>query len=57
MQLHYVWVMFQKTFSADNIKKPGLFRYAYDFYVDYDSIDVADILKIHKNVMVKNDIE
>ena len=38
----------------DNMKNTGLYRYAYDFSVDYDSIDVTDILNIHKYLMVKN---
>ena len=42
------------NFSVDNMKNTGLYRYAYDFSVDYDSIDVADILNIHKYLMVKN---
>ena len=29
-----------KKFSIDNIKKTGVYRYVYDFSVDYDSIDV-----------------
>ena len=46
-----------KDFSADNIKKIGLDRYVYDFSVDYDSIDVNDILNIHKYLLVKNNIK
>ena len=29
---------------------------AYDFSVDYNSIDKSDILNIHKYLMVKNNI-
>ena len=39
-----------------NMKKTGLYKYVYDFTVDYDTIDVADILDIHKYVMAKNNI-
>ena len=34
-----------KDFSADNMKKAGLYGYVYDFSVDYDTIAVDDILK------------
>ena len=48
-QLHNVLVIFQKiSFSPDNIKKVGLFEYVYDFSIEYDSIDLACILDIHK---------
>ena len=30
--------------------------YVYDFSVDYDAIEVADIVDIHKYLMKKNDI-
>ena len=36
-----------KDFPVDNMKKPGLYEYVYDFSVDYDNIDVDDILDIH----------
>ena len=45
-----------KDFSASNMKKTGLTGHIYDFSVDYDSIDVDDILDIHKYLMKKNDI-
>ena len=38
------------------MKKTGFNGYVYDFSVDYDSIDVGDILDIHKYLMKKNDI-
>ena len=41
MQLHYVLVMFQKIFLADNMKKAGLYGYVYGFSVYYDSINVS----------------
>ena len=37
-----------KVFSAYNMKKIGIYGYAYDFSVDYDSIDVPDVLDIHQ---------
>ena len=40
-----------KSFSVDNMTKIGLCKYAYSFSVDYDSIDVDDILDIHKYLM------
>ena len=45
-----------KDFSVDNMKKPGLNGYVYDFSVDYADIAVDDILDIHKYLMKKNDI-
>ena len=45
-----------KEFSEDNKRKTGLNGYVYDFSVDYDAIAVADILKIHKYLMKKNEI-
>ena len=59
MQLHHIWVMFQKI-SVDNIKtgyKIELNGYVYDLSVDYDSINVSEILDIHKYLMVKNNIK
>ena len=40
-----------EDFSADIMKKTGLYGYVYDFSVDYDSIDVDNILDIHKYLM------
>ena len=37
-----------KDWSVDNIKKTGLKGYVYDFSVDYNAIEVSDILDIHK---------
>ena len=45
-----------KDFSASNIKKTGFNGHIYDFNVDYDSIDVGDILDIDKYLMKKNGI-
>ena len=57
MQLHYVLVMFQKIFVADNMKKNGLYGYVYGFSAYYDSIYVSHILHINKYLMVKNNIK
>ena len=46
-----------KDFSAGNMKKTVLYGYVYDFSVDYDSTDVADILDIHKYLIIQNDIK
>ena len=39
-------------FSADNMKITGLYKHVYNFSVDYDSIDVDDVLGIHKYLMI-----
>ena len=44
-----------KHISTDNIKKTELYGYVSDFSVDYDNIDVVDILDIHK-FLIKNAI-
>ena len=43
---------FQKIIFA-NTKKTELYGYIYDFSLDSDSIDVANILDIHKYLMGK----
>ena len=45
-----------KAWSVDNMKKPGLNGYVYDFSVDYDAITIDDILDIHKYLMKKNNM-
>ena len=45
-----------KDFSASNMKKTEFNGYIYDFSVDYDAINVDDILDIHKYLMKKNEI-
>ena len=46
-----------KRLVDDNMKKKtGLNGYAYDFSVDYDAIEVDDILDIHNYVMKRNGI-
>ena len=42
-----------KDFSASNMKKTRFNGYIYDFSVDFDSIDVDDILDIQKYLMKK----
>ena len=37
-----------KDWSVDNMKKTGLKGCFYDFSVDYDAIEVSNILDIHK---------
>ena len=44
-------------FSVDNIQKIGLYWYAYNFLIDYESIYADDILDIHKCLMVKNNLK
>ena len=39
------------------MKKIGLYDNVYDLIVDYDSIDVDDILDIYKCLMKKYDIK
>ena len=46
-----------KDFSVDNMKSIGLCWCVYDFPVDYDSTDVADILDIYKYLMRKRGIK
>ena len=46
-----------KDWSVDDMKKKkGFNGYVYDFSVNYDAIDVDDILDIHKYLMKKKDI-
>ena len=42
---------------ADNMEKTGLYGYVYDLPIDYDSIDVDNILDIHKYLIKKHDIK
>ena len=46
--------LYFKRFSVDNIKKTGIHGYVYDFSVDYDNIDVDEILDIHKYLTKKD---
>ena len=45
-----------KDWSIGNMKKTSLKGCVYDFSVDYDAIEVFDILDIHKYLMEKNGI-
>ena len=46
-----------KDLIVDNMKNTGLCGYVYNFSADYDSIDVDDILDIHRYLMKKHDIK
>ena len=48
--------MLGKDWSIDNMKKTSLQGFVYDFSVDYDAIEVSDIVDIHKYLMGKNEI-
>ena len=43
-----------KDFPVDNMKRTGLYKYVYDFSVDYGNIGADDILDIHKFLMKKH---
>ena len=45
-----------KKFSTANMEKTGLYGCVYDFLIDF-SIDVDNILDIHKYLMKKHDIK
>ena len=42
-----------EDWSVDNMKKTSLKGFLYDFSVDYDVIEVSDILNIHKYLIEK----
>ena len=42
-----------KDFTVDNMNKGGLSGYAYDFSVDYNTIDVSDIIDNDKYLLKK----
>ena len=46
-----------KDFSVYDIKKTELYWYVFDYSADYDSVDVADILDIHKYLMKRRHIK
>ena len=46
----------QNDFFVDNMKKTNLNGYVYDVSVDYDAIEVDDILDIHNYLMKRNSI-
>ena len=45
-----------KDWSMGNMGEAALIGHVYDFSVDYDAIEVDDILDIHNYLMKKNDI-
>ena len=46
-----------KDLPVDNMRETELNGYVYDFSVDYYSIDVNDIVEIHKYLMKRHDIK
>ena len=46
-----------KDFSTNNLEKTRLYRYVYDFSVDFNCNDADDILDIHKYLIKKHDIK
>ena len=55
--LYIVYVSKGYIFHIIKLKNTGLYRYVYDFSVDYDSIGVDDILNTNKYLMKKLDIK
>ena len=43
-----------KDFTVDSSNKDGLSGYAYDFSVDYNTIEVSDIIDNDKYLLKKN---
>ena len=46
-----------KDFSADYMRKTWLNGYVYDFSVNYNAIDISNIIDILKYIMKKHDIK
>ena len=46
-----------KDFSVDYMRKTRLYGYVCDFSVEYDSIDVEDVLDIRECFIKKDDIK
>ena len=46
-----------KEFRVDITWRIGRYGYVEDFSFDYDSIDVDDILDVHKHLMKKHDVK
>ena len=44
-------------FSVNESREVSLNKNVYNFSVDYNSIDISDILNIHKYLMAKNNIK
>ena len=49
MCLSNIW----KDFTVDNMNKDGLSGYAYDFSIDYNTIEVSDIIDNDKYLLKK----
>ena len=47
----------QKHCTANNMKKTGFNGYVYDFTIDYNIIDISDIINSHKYLMKEHDIK
>ena len=56
-QLSFCLGSISNGFSATESREVSFNGDAYDFSVDYISIDKSDILNIHKYFMVKNNIK
>ena len=55
---HSLWLgNISKDFAANNMKKTGLIGYVYEFSVDYNIIDMGNIIIIYKYLMKKYDIK
>ena len=46
-----------KHYAVNNMKKTELTGYVYDFFIDYNTIDISDITNIHKSLIKKRDME
>ena len=46
-----------KYFTANDMKETELNGYVYDFSVDYDTIDISDIVNIYKYLMKNQDVK
>ena len=53
----FFWSNFRKDFSVNAMKNIRYSEYVFYFSVDYDIIDVADVLDIHKNLIKMHDIK
>ena len=56
-QHNFVSEVFLMDFSNTESREVSLNGNAYDFSVDYNSIDKSDILSIHKYLLTKNNIK
>ena len=55
-QLSFFFGIISNGISATVSREVSLNWYAYDFSVDYNSIDKSDIPKIHKYLIAKSNI-